>query len=74
MKKSTLWLLAIISAPSIEAGSVMFDASRRYGPNSFIYNTPLYFNARDGRKKLRRAARPSNMPQRAKTPNTEQAK
>jgi hypothetical protein len=57
MKISKLCLAPIVLASMIEAGSANFDASRRYGPNSPIYNTPLYFNARDGRKKLRKPVR-----------------
>jgi len=57
MRISKLFLAPIILASMIQAGSANFDASRRYGPNSPIYNTPLYFNDRDGKKKLKKPAR-----------------
>jgi hypothetical protein len=57
MKISKHCLTALLLTSMIQAGSANFDASRRYGPNSPIYNTPLYFNARDGKKKLRKPTR-----------------
>ena len=66
MKISNLSLAALVATSIMQAGSINFDASRRYGPNSPIYNTPLYFNAPDGKKKVRKQIRKKQIPKSVK--------
>lgn len=51
MKKISIFFVALISTLHATATQFNHDFQRRFGPDSAIYNEPLYFSNREPKKR-----------------------